>query len=250
MQDDLRSPGTQFSDQNHDKWGAPILIVGMLLVLVGAVIFARTLLQKNSTPVDDYFETQYNDTDRYNERSSGAINPSYNDESEEGNKDEGVEETEAQTTEFSWEDLDINVLGITAADEFEGALPKYSESIDVTGDGILEAIFRGPSSNHDAAIILQKDSQGNVKRLQEKIPSGEVAPVYLFRVARAVVNTDYGFLAPTGYYRVSRSLDENGRLFVCDHFEVYIWDSLSGYFIFDLVQSQTLFASMCPHGIN
>lgn len=249
MQQDPYASGAQFSDEHHNKWGAPILIVGILLVLIGAGIFTRSLVQKNRTlETNEYFETQHN-FDKYDERSQGVIDPSYQSSNEEAEGGTISEDSDNLTEVFSWEDFDTNLLGLDAQDGFEDALPKYSESIDLTGDGIPEAIFRGPSSNHDAVIILQRDSQGNVRRLEEQNTSGAIVPVYLFQVARAVVTADYDFLA-NGYYRVSRSLDENGRIFICDHFEVYVWNENQNMFLFSEQQTQAQSIEKCPHGFG
>jgi len=252
MQRDPYAPGGQFSDEHHDKWGVPILIAGILLVLVGAGIFARSLVQNNrALSINEHTENQHdNNSDEYDERSQ-ELNASLDQNNNEAeNSEENTAEEDQIVVDFSWDDFDISTLDIGVQDGFEGALPIYSDSLDLTGDGIPEAIFRGPSSNHDATIILQRDTQDNVKRLQEKTASGEVVPVYLFQVARAVVSADYEFLPSSGYYRVSRSLDEDGRVFVCDHFEVYTWEQSQQMFVFNDMQTQERLGDMCPHGIN
>lgn len=94
----------------------------------------------------------------------------------------------------------------------------FSQSVDLTGDGIPEGIFDGNGGNNTAATILISNSDG-VSVAKAKNKNGTISPVYVYSVGRVAVNENYKFIPnENGFYMVSKSLDENADNSDSSHF--------------------------------
>ncbi len=101
-----------------------------------------------------------------------------------------------------------------------------SETVDLTGDGLDEAIFVGNGGNNNLGFIMTKNSDGTNSVLKNKEREGMIYPVLLLSVGRVRVNEQYKLLpAEHGFYTSSMSYDEKADKFTCNQNGVnaYSW---------------------------
>lgn len=111
---------------------------------------------------------------------------------------------------------------------------KISESMDLTGDGVLEGIVVGSGGNNDTYFILSQNSRGEINVLKEQELDGSITLASLTSVSR--VKNFAGFkLLPkeNGFYSFSQSFDEEKGKWACGGVYAYKWSSASDLFVLD-----------------
>ncbi|MBP6925744.1 MAG: hypothetical protein KBC22_01655 [Candidatus Pacebacteria bacterium] len=125
-----------------------------------------------------------------------------------------------------------------------------STSIDLTGDGVEDAVFNGIGGNAGVSFILINDN-GQPIIAQQRDESGRISPVALEQVGRAAVAMGYELLpAENGYYILERGLDQsqdNSEFsnFVCEALDVYVWNESMRLFEWNQQLSDQYYTQEC-----
>lgn len=129
---------------------------------------------------------------------------------------------------------------------------KISQQVDLTGDGISEAIVEGNGGNNGFATILIANSNG-VEVAKVKNKNGIISPVYVYSVGRVAVNESYKFIPnENGFYTVSKTLDERADNSDSSHFmcatgavSAYQWNPKTNLFEYNSALTAKYTASEC-----
>lgn len=124
----------------------------------------------------------------------------------------------------------------------------FSEEMDLTGDGINEAIIEGNGGNNGVSFILIKDTENNIKVAKQKSKNGAIDTVSLLSVGRAMLSEEYEF-APSenGFYTISKYFDEKTESFKCNNEGVsfYRWNPQTKLFEWDSVLTKKYTTEVC-----
>jgi hypothetical protein len=120
---------------------------------------------------------------------------------------------------------------------------KLINTFDITGDGIVDAVYQGNGGQNEAIILLTyKDN--NIDFLEYKTKDGNIYPVYLVSYQHASGAADYkilpdehAFYETTSY--VSSGSDDSVQ-FVCrkDSFATYQWNPNTNLFEYNQLLTQ------------
>lgn len=156
-----------------------------------------------------------------------------------------------QQTTFNWSTLSsAQISAVLAANPgiyFEG-MPTFSESIDLTGDGVVEGVFTGNGGNSGLAMILIRNSDGTITAARYKTREGVINPVSLLSVGRVMVQEKYELLPiHHGFYTASLSNDGESGNFVCNinGVNAYAWNSTTKLFEWNQSLTTTYTAQVC-----
>jgi hypothetical protein len=114
---------------------------------------------------------------------------------------------------------------------------ELSDEIDLTGDGINEAVVSGNGGNNGVSFVLKKEG-GNTIVLKQKEKDGSISPVALYEVGRVMVNVNFKLLpSEHGFYTASMIFDESANNtetshFICDEESInaYAWNETTQMF--------------------
>ena len=127
-----------------------------------------------------------------------------------------------------------------------------SEEIDLTGDGIKEAIVTGDGGNNSISFVFKKEGD-NLIALKQKNKDGSISPVSLYEVGRVMVNVNFKLLpSEKGFYTASMVFDESANNqetshFICDEESVnaYTWNENSKMFIWNQILTTKYTKEVC-----
>ncbi len=139
--------------------------------------------------------------------------------------------------EFDWQDLSSQEIesAVYRNEETSSVTDlKISESMDLTGDGVLEGIVVGNGGNNDTYFILSRNSKGEISVLKEQELDGSITLASLTSVSRVKNLAGFKLLPKeNGYYSVSQSFDEEKGKWVCGGVYAYKWNAESNLFVID-----------------
>lgn len=146
-------------------------------------------------------------------------------------------------TSFDWKTLSQkDILSLIPIETFvpESGIG-LTKTVDLTGDGINEAVFTGNGGNNNLSIIIMRNSDNTFSVANEKNKNGSINPVELYEIGRVMVQEKFELLpSEHGFYTISLSYDQNTEKFECKENGVnaYIWNDMTK--LFEWNQSLTL----------
>ncbi len=131
--------------------------------------------------------------------------------------------------------------------------PTLLQEIDLTGDGIPEAIFSASTGNASSSAILFSNSDGSISIAKTKGKDGKIGNVELWEAGMAMYSMSYKLLpGEHGFYTDSRSAtNENGNgeviTFGCrtDSVAAYQWNSKTNLFDYNSALTAKYTAIAC-----
>ncbi len=142
----------------------------------------------------------------------------------------------------------IGIIGENAPFEKDGPVG-ISQEIDLTGDGINEAIVGGNGGNNDTYIILIKNVDGTTSVAKQKEYDGKINPVNFLSVGRVMFSYGYKLLPEEhGYYMFGLNYDEKSETFKCPEkggVGAYSWNSEIKLFEYNQVMTAKYTAQVC-----
>lgn len=209
-----------------------LIVIGILAAIIGALLVM-----------------QYSKNDIYQTGAESNYQIPVGDTA--GEKDNENSYTPPQNTPFNWGTLSTQMISQIVLGEtslyFEG-MPTFSDSMDLTGDGIAEGIFTGNGGNNGLTIILIRNSDGTIVAARQKNRDGSIQAVSLLDVGRVMVQEGYKLLpAQHGFYTESLHNDEDGGNFVCNTNGVnaYVWNSSTRLFQWNQALTTQSTAEVC-----
>jgi hypothetical protein len=170
--------------------------------------------------------------------------------------DDSLDISKADDTNFDpkWDRLSKNeMVDIVSGEKdayFETELGlNFSEEMDLTGDGIPEAIIEGNGGNNGVSFILIKNDKNDISIAKQKNKDGTISTISLLSVGRAMVSEGFE-LAPNdkGFYTVSKYYDEKIEKFKCNPdngLSFYSWNTQTNLFEWDSVLTKKYTTEVC-----
>ncbi len=203
------------------------IILSFIAGIVVVGIVGYVLGKSNSPTVNNY----YTDTQTSHENQSSLSN---------------------SAVVAEWQSLPETDLLATASAENIYLDPEsgvgLQETLDLTGDGIDEAIFEGNGGNNGMAFIMTKDTTGANVVAQQKNKDGGIYPVQLLSVGRVMVQETFKLLpGEHGFYTASLSYDESAGKFICntDGVNAYSWNTPTDLFEWSQALTTKYAAEVC-----
>ena len=121
-----------------------------------------------------------------------------------------------------------------------------SQELDLTGDGVAEALIAGNGGNNGVTFILIKNSDGTISVAKQKEKDGTITSVSLLEVGRVMVSEQFALIpAENGFYTVSKN--NQGEHFECnpDGVRAYSWNSSTKLFEYNQSLTAKYTAQVC-----
>lgn len=153
-----------------------------------------------------------------------------------------VTTTSNSTKQVNWKSVTSSSVfnlyknaGLSVGDDDK---PTLLKEIDLTGDGIPEAIFSASTGNASSSVILISNSDGSVSVAKTKDKNSKIGNAEVWEAGMATYSMGYKLLPnEKGFYTDSRSAssgEENGDviIFRCnpDSIAAYQWNSKTNLF--------------------
>lgn len=132
-----------------------------------------------------------------------------------------------------------------------GSGVSLSQMVDLTGNGIDEAIFTGNGGNNGASFIMIKGDDGKSYVAKQKYKDGTIGPVQLTAIGRVMVSEGYKLLPnENGFYTVSKSnvsTDGETSNFKCNvnGVNAYKWNASTKMFEWNQSMTTKYTAEVC-----
>jgi hypothetical protein len=132
--------------------------------------------------------------------------------------------------------------------------PALLQEVDLTGDGIPEAIFSASTGNASSSVIFMSNPDGSISLMKMKNIHDSISPAELWEVGMASYSMSYRLLpSDNAFYLVSRTLDENANNndyshFICNKNEgvaAYKWNPKTSLFEYNSVLTAKYTAIEC-----
>ena len=116
-----------------------------------------------------------------------------------------------------------------------------SEEVDLTGDGINEAIVEGNGGNNGVSFILIKNNNNQIDVANQKNKDGSISTVSLISIGRVMVSEGYEIVpSEKGFYTISLEIDESKDNSISSNFKCredavafYLWNPKTKLFEWD-----------------
>lgn len=220
--------------------GAAIAL-GLSAIIVTAIIVAGVVFTRGANFLETLETLDINVTGEVTEEQGDMqVNVDINQETQTG-------------VDIDWSSVDIVSLMQAEGIDGEVYLPSFgfSESVDLTGDGLSDAIFGGHGGNAGIAlIVINNESQPEIAYQKDQL--GFISPVRLYSVGRVAASLGYQLLPEeNAYYTVEKLADheaydpQGGTVFVCENFSAYVWDEMARMFEYNQALSDQYYAQEC-----
>jgi hypothetical protein len=127
---------------------------------------------------------------------------------------------------------------------------RFSAALDLTGDGVEDAVFNGAGGNASVSFIVIDDN-GELVIAEQRNRLGMIGPVTLYQIGRVAVSVTYEFLPEiNGFYTLSRILDQSqdnsqSSNFTCEALDVYVWNQSMRLFEWNQQLSDEYYTKEC-----
>lgn len=139
----------------------------------------------------------------------------------------------------------LKITSTTSSEINPNPIIKFSEAIDLTGDGINEGIFATYGVDSVDYIILIKNADNTITLAKEKNKNGIIETIFL-QVSKE--GPGYKLLPQeNGFYQTSKYYDENTNKLTCVNDEVaaYKWNSQTRLFEYNQILSAKYTPEVC-----
>ncbi len=201
------------------------ILLGMIVIvlMIIAIILVRRPAQAPVIPMYNYGDTSHgqNTTPQTNISNETTTTPTSTSKGPEWEKLTSADFIKIITTQepTAWFEKDFGL--------------SLSKTIDLTGDGVPEAIVDGNGGNNGVSFILQKNSNGTISVLNQKNKDGTINHIQLVFVGRVMVSERFELLPQErGFYTASLSNDGEEGVFRCNDVGVnaYVWNASTKLF--------------------
>ncbi len=218
---------------NNSKLNTILLIIIIILLATGIFLFSQKSYSNNNGKLDDQYEF-----------SADPIIDGNN-----SVKNESTQNVNWQSfTKQEFEKIITQYPDIWFEKDFGLSL---SKTLDLTGDGIPEAIISGNGGNNSISFILRMENgKPLVTKMKQK--NGSIVPIQLLELGRISGSMSYGILPSndgfytTAFVRKTDNENDEGEL-VCDRemINAYVWKPSSRLFEWDANLTAKYISEVC-----
>lgn len=151
-------------------------------------------------------------------------------------------------TQEDWRNFLVEENDLIYLDESFGASPQI---IDITGNGIPEAIISANSGNASASFIVTMKEDGTYSLAQTQDVDGSTNPTQLISFGRVRFAESFEFLQDQcGYWTSSREFVDEMDTFVCspNTAKAFTWNDAGKQFVYSESLTAEHMPAMCPQG--
>jgi len=153
--------------------------------------------------------------------------------------------------EINWNNMSfLNVVSLAKNAGLDGEVMldqpiTISETLDLNGDRLTDAVFSGIGGNAGVSfILLNSNGQPTVAQQQSRL--GFVGPVALYQVGRVGTSMGYELLPEeNGYYILEKRLDQTTESLACYSLDVLVWNESTEIFEYNQVLSDQYYTQEC-----